>query len=107
MKTKSVKTKLRRDDTVIVLTGKDKGKRGRILRIDRAKGRVLVEGINMVKKAQRRKSQNESGGIIEIEAAIDISNVMYVTKDGKPSKLGYREEGEKKMRFARKTGEVV
>ena len=107
MESKSVKTKLKRDDTVVVLTGKDKGKRGRVLRVDRIKGRVLVEGVNMVKKAQRRKSQNESGGIVEIEAAIDISNVMYVTKDGKPSRLGYRMDGDTKVRIAKKTGEVV
>jgi large subunit ribosomal protein L24 len=61
----------------------------------------------MVKKAQRRKSQNESGGIIEIEAAIDLSNVMFATKDGKPTRLGYRVENGHKVRFAKKTGETV
>lgn len=104
---KSVHTKLKKNDTVQVIAGKDKGKTGRLLRIDRDKGRVLVEGINMVKKAQRRRSQNESGGIIEIEAPIDISNVMYVAKDGKPTRLGFRDEGGEKVRFARRTGETV
>lgn len=104
---KNIHTKLKKNDTVQVIVGKDKGKTGRLLRIDREKGRVLVEGVNMVKKAQRRRSQNESGGIIEIEAAIDISNVMYVAKDGKPGRLGYRVEGGEKVRFVRRTGETV
>lgn len=104
---KNVQTKLKKNDTVQVIAGKDKGKTGRLLRIDREKGRVLVEGVNMVKKAQRRRSQNESGGIIEIEAPIDISNVMYVGKDGKPTRLGFRIEGGDKVRFARRTGETV
>ena len=102
-----MKTKLKKNDTVRVMTGKDEGKTGRLLRIDRIKGRVLVEGVNMVKKAQKRRSQNESGGIIEIEAPIDISNVMFVAKDGRPTRLGYREEGGEKVRFSRRTGETI
>jgi len=102
-----VKTKLKKDDSVMVIAGKDRGKRGRVLKIDRIKGRVLVEGVNIVRKAQRKKSQNESGGIIEIEAAIDISNVQFVGKDGKSSRLGYRFEGEKKVRFSKHSGEAV
>lgn len=100
-------TKLKKNDTVQVIAGKDKGKTGRLLRIDREKGRVLVEGVNMVKKAQRRRSQNESGGIIEIEAPIHISNVMFVGRDGKPTRLAHREEGGEKVRYARRTGETV
>ncbi|MFA7567858.1 MAG: 50S ribosomal protein L24 [Alkalispirochaeta sp.] len=100
-------TKLRKNDQVIVITGKDKGKTGRILRIDREKGRVLVEGVNMVKKAQRQRSQNEQGGIIEKEASLSISNVMYVGKDGKPSRLGFREDKGEKVRFSKKTGDPV
>jgi large subunit ribosomal protein L24 len=106
MKT-AVKTKLKKNDTVQVIAGKDKGKTGRLLRINRKSGRVLVEGVNMVKKAQRRRSQNETGGIIEIEAPIDISNVMYVAKDGKPTRLGFRVEGGEKVRFSRRTGETI
>jgi large subunit ribosomal protein L24 len=100
-------TKLKKNDTVMVIAGKDKGKSGRILRIDREKGRVLVEGINMVKKAQKQRSQNDTGGIIEKEAYLAISNVMYVGKDGRPTRLGMRVEGGEKVRFARKTGETV
>ena len=102
-----MKTKLKKDDTVMVVAGKDKGKTGRVLRIDREKGRVLVEGVNMVKKAQRKRSQEETGGIIEKEAPIAVSNVMFVGKDGRPTRLGYRIEGDEKVRFAKKTGETV
>ena len=102
-----MKTKLKKNDTVVVVAGKDKGKTGRILRIDQARGRVLVEGVNMVKKAQRRRSQNESGGIIEKEASLDLSNVMFVAKDGKRSRLGYRVEGGEKVRYSKRTGETV
>ncbi|MCG8479018.1 MAG: 50S ribosomal protein L24 [Spirochaetales bacterium] len=102
-----MKTKLKKDDTVMVVAGKDKGKTGRVLRIDREKGRILVEGVNMVKKAQRKRSQEETGGIIEKEAPIAVSNVMFVGKDGRPTRLGYRIEGDEKVRFAKKTGETV
>ena len=99
-----MKTKLKKNDTVTVIAGKDKGKTGRILRIDRVAGRVLVEGVNMVKKAQRKQRQDDTGGIIEKEAPIAISNVMFVGKDGKPSRLGFRTEGGEKVRFSKKTG---
>lgn len=102
-----MKTKLKKNDTVTVIAGKDKGKSGRVLRIDEKNGRVLVEGVNMVKKAQRKQRQEDTGGIIEKEAAIAISNVMFVGKDGKPARLGYRTEGGEKVRFSRKTGETV
>ncbi len=102
-----MKTKLKKNDTVTVIAGKDKGKSGRVLRIDEKAGRVLVEGVNMVKKAQRKQRQEDTGGIIEKEAPIAISNVMYVGKDGKPARLGYRVEGGEKVRFSRKTGETV
>jgi large subunit ribosomal protein L24 len=100
-------TKLKKNDSVVVIAGKDKGKTGRILRIDREKGRVLVEGVNMVKKAQRQRSQSESGGIIEKEASIAISNVMFAGKDGKPARLGFRTEGGDKVRYSKKTGDTV
>ncbi|TVQ24941.1 MAG: 50S ribosomal protein L24 [Spirochaetaceae bacterium] len=99
------KYKLKRDDTVLVIAGKDKGKTGKVLRIDADKGRVLVEGINYVKKAVRRKRENEQGGIIEIEAMLDISNVMPVSK-GQPTRIGVRiDKNGKRVRVARKTGE--
>lgn len=102
-----MKTKLKKNDTVRVISGKDKGKTGRVLRIDPEHNRVLVEGVNMVKKAQRKQRQEDTGGIIEKEAPIAISNVMYVGKDGKPTRLGQRVEGDRKVRYAKRTGEAV
>jgi large subunit ribosomal protein L24 len=99
------KYKVKRDDTVQVIAGKDKGKTGKVLRVDAIKGRVLVEGVNYVKKAVRQKRENEQGGIIEIEAMLDISNVMPVSK-GKPTRVGFRvDKSGKRVRIARKTGE--
>src|SRR6056297_505209 len=102
-----VNTKLKRDDTVKILTGKDKGKTGKILRIDRNRGRVYIQGLNMVKKAVRPKSQQEKGGIIEIEAAVTLSNVAAVTKNGEATRIGYKIENGKKIRIAKKTGEEL
>jgi len=101
------KTKLKKDDHVVVIAGREKGKSGRILRIDLKNGRVLVEGVNMVKKAVRKKNQNDRGGIMDIEAALHISNVQLVTKSGKPTRVTYKIEGDKKVRVSAKTGEAL
>lgn len=101
------KYKVREDDQVKVIAGKDKGKIGKVLRIDRKKDRVLVEGVNMVKKAMKKRSQNDRGGIVEIEASIHISNVAVLTKSGNPTRVGYSVENGKKQRIARKTGEAL
>lgn len=102
-----MKTRIKKDDTVKVLTGKEKGKTGRVLKIDRVSGRVIVQGLNMVKKAAKKKSQQDKGGIIEIEASLHISNVAMTTKSGQLTKIGYKFENGKKIRFARKNGEVL
>lgn len=102
-----MKTKLRKDDQVKVIAGKDKGKTGKILKIDTKNGRVIVQGINMVKKAVRPKKQGEKGGIIDIEAALHISNVMLMTKSGDITKAAYKVEGGEKIRISRKTGETL
>jgi len=102
-----MKTRIKKDDTVKVLTGKEKGKTGRVLRVDRISGRVIIQGLNMVKKAAKKKSQQDKGGIIEIEAPIHISNVALTTKGGQVTKIGYKFENGKKIRFARKNGEVL
>ena len=107
MESKPMKTKLKKDDTVLVIAGKDKGKTGRILRLDRENGRVFVEGLNLDNKAQKRRNQNDSCGIVEIEAPVDISNVMYVAKDGKPTRIGVRVEGGRRVRYAKRTGEAI
>ncbi|MDR2044391.1 MAG: 50S ribosomal protein L24 [Clostridium sp.] len=99
--------KIRKGDLVRIITGKDNSKEGRILSIDRKKGRVIVEGANMISKHCKPSQANPQGGIIQREAPLDISNVMYVHK-GKPTRIGIRilEDG-KKVRFAKSTGEVI
>ena len=99
-------TKLKSGDKVVVITGKDKGKEGKILVVDRKKSRVIVEGINMVSKHTKPNAVNQQGGIIKKEAFIDASNVMYV-HNGKPTRLGAKIENGKKSRVAKSTGEVI
>ncbi|MGI6433396.1 MAG: 50S ribosomal protein L24 [Sphaerochaetaceae bacterium] len=100
--------KLKKNDNVKVLVGKDKGKSGRILKIDHEKQRVVVQGVNMVKKTMRRRSEQDQGGIKEIEAPIHVSNVAYVLKSGETSRLGAKfDQKGNKVRYAKKTGEVI
>lgn len=99
-------TKLKTGDKVVVITGKDKGKEGKILVIDRKKNRVIVEGVNMVSKHTKPNPMNQQGGIVKKENFIDASNVMYV-HNGKPTRLGAKIENGKKSRVAKSTGEVI
>jgi len=101
------KFKLKKEDTVEVIAGKDKGKRGRILKILRDKDRIIVEGANIVKKAKRRKSKQDRGGIIELEAAIHSSNLMIVCKKCGPTRIGYKIDGDVKTRVCKKCGEAL
>jgi large subunit ribosomal protein L24 len=101
------KFKLKRDDTVQIIAGKDKGKRGKILKIIRDKDRVVVEGANIVKKAMKRKSQQDRGGIVELEAPIHISNVMIVCKKCGPTRIGFKLDGDTKVRVCKKCGEAL
>ena len=104
------KVKIHKDDNVEVLAGKDKGKRGTVVRVfeKNDKVRVIVSGVNLVKKAIKRRSQQEAGGIAEIEAPLDISNVGLVCKKcGRPVKVGYKLDGDKKIRVCRKCGETL
>jgi len=101
------KFKLKKEDTVEIIAGKDKGKRGRILRILRDKDRVLVEGANIVKKAKKRRNQQDRGGIIEIEASIHSSNVQIVCKKCGPTRIGFKFEGDTKVRICRKCKEAL
>jgi large subunit ribosomal protein L24 len=113
-KSKSVKSKLKRGDMVRVIAGKDLNKEGKILNIDRAKNRVIVEGINLMTKHQKPNRTNQTGGIIRIEAPIHLSNVMYLHKD-KPTRLGWKVEekmvnGKRevtKKRYVKSTGELI
>ena len=101
------KFKLKKEDTVEVIAGKDKGKRGRVLKINRDTDRIVVEGVNLVKKAKKKRKQQDRGGIIEIEAALHSSNLMIVCKKCGPTRIGYKLEGAKKSRICKKCGEVL
>ena len=98
--------KIKKGDTVKVIAGKDKEKEGKGLSIDVKKNRVVVEGVNMITKHMKPSMQNQQGGIVNREAGIDISNVMLLHK-GEVTRIGYKFEDGKKVRIARKTGEVI
>ena len=100
--------KIRRDDEIIVLVGKDKGKKGKVTKV-LATGKVIVEGINLVKKHQKPIPQmGVLGGIVEKEAAIDVSNVgLFNAATGKAERVGFRFEDGKKVRFFKSTGETI
>ena len=98
--------KIKTGDTVKVIAGKDKDKEGKVLSVDKKAGRVVVEGVNMVTKHAKPSASNQQGGIINKEAPIDASNVMYV-QNGKATRIGYKVEDGKKVRVAKKTGEVI
>lgn len=98
--------KIKKGDQVKVIAGKDKDKEGKVISVDAKRHRVLVEGINMVTKHAKPSMANQQGGIIHQESPIDISNVMYLHK-GKPTRVGFKFEGDKKVRYAKSTGEVI
>lgn len=100
---------VKKGDTVIVIAGKDKGKKGRVLAAYPKKERVLVEGINLVKKHTRPSQANPQGGIVTQEAPIHVSNVSLIDpKSGKPTRIGYKVlENGKKVRVAKKSGEII
>ena len=96
--------KIKKGDKVQIIAGKDKGKEGKVLSVK--DGKVIVEGVNTVTKHAKPSQANPQGGIIHKEAAIDVSNVMYVNK-GKTTRVGFKLEGDKKVRYAKATGEVI
>ena len=98
--------KIKKGDLVKVIAGKDKDKEGKVIAINRKKNTVLVEGINMITKHTKPSMANQQGGIVHQEGPLDISNVMYVHK-GKPTRVGFKMDGDKKVRFAKSTGEVI
>ena len=101
--------KIRRDDEVVVLSGKDKGKRGKVLTVNTEDNRVVVEGINVIKKHQKpNPALNEPGGIIEKEAPIQVSNVaIYNPATGTADRVGFRFENDKKVRFFKSNNEII
>lgn len=99
-------SKIKKGDMVQVITGKDKGKEGKVIAVNKKNNTVLVEGANMITKHAKPSMQNQQGGIIHQEGPIDISNVMYV-HNGQPTRIGYKMDGDKKVRIAKKTGEII
>ena len=103
----AVKLKVRKDDDVVVISGRDKGKSGKIIRVIPDEMRVVVQGVNMVKR-HTRPAQGRQGGIVEKEASIHVSNVAHMDpKDRTPTKVGYKTVDGAKLRFARKSGETI
>ena len=98
--------KIKKGDTVKVIAGKDKDKEGKVIAVDQKNGTVLVEGVNMRTKHAKPGASNPEGGILHQEGPIDASNVMYVHK-GKATRVGFKLDGDKKVRVAKSTGEVI
>ncbi len=101
--------RIRRDDEVVVISGKDRGKTGRVLRVDTKKDRVYVEGLNIVKRHSRpRPGSNEPGGVLEKEGPIHVSNVSLVDpKDGRPTRVRTEERDGRRVRVGVRSGEVI
>ena len=103
-----INVKVKKEDLVKVIAGKDKGKSGRVLEVDRVNGRIVVEGVGMVKRHTRPNPQKQiQGGIAESERSIHISNVMLTTASGQVTRVGTKVDGNTRVRVARKTGEVI
>ena len=98
--------KIKKGDLVKVIAGKDKDKEGKVTVVDHKNGKVVVEGINMMTKHTKPSAANQQGGIVTTEAPIDASNVMLVV-DGKATRVGFKVEDGKKVRFAKSTGKVI
>ncbi len=99
--------KIKKGDTVVVITGKDKGQEGEVVQVFPADNKIIVNGINTAKKHQKPKKSNQQGGIIDRDMPIDASNVMLVHK-GKPTRVGYQLQSDGiKVRVAKRTGEVI
>ena len=98
--------KLKKGDKVVVLAGKDKGKEGEITRVMPADGKAIVDGINIAIR-HTRQSQNSQGGRIPQAMPIDLSNLALLDKNGKATRVGFRMDGDKKVRFAKTTGDVI
>ena len=101
------KFNIKKGDTVYVNAGNDKGKTGKVLEVLRDKDRVIVEGVNMVSKHTKPNPKAPQGGILKQEAGIHISNVQLMDANGKPTKVGHKMVGDKKIRYAKTTGEEI
>ena len=99
--------KIKKGDNVVVLTGKDKGRRGTVLKVLPEEGRLVVQGVNMVQRHTKPTQADPQGGIKNKEASIHVSNVAIVDGKGNPTRVGFRIDGDKKVRFAKTTGDVI
>lgn len=99
--------KIKKGDQVVVLTGKDKGRKGTVLKVLPTENRVVVQGVNVVQRHTRPSQTNPQGGILTKEATIHVSNVAHVDANGKPTRVGFKIEGDKKVRVAKTTGDVI
>ena len=99
-------SKIKKGDMVRVITGRDKDKEGKVISVNRKTNKLLVEGINMITKHAKPSMANQQGGIVHQEGPIDASNVMYLHK-GKPTRIGFKMDGDKKVRFAKSTGDII
>ncbi len=100
--------KIKKGDTVIIISGKDKGRTGKVLRAFPSASKVLIDGINVKKRHQRPTRQNQHGQIVDKSLPVHISNVAFIDpKTNKPTRVGYKVEGDKKVRVARKSGSVI
>ena len=98
--------KIKKGDMVKVIAGKDKDKEGKVMAVNHEANTVIVEGVNMITKHAKPSAANQNGGIVKQEGPIDASNVMYIHK-GKATRVGFKMDGDKKVRFAKSTGEVI
>ncbi len=101
------KFKIKSGDTVKVIAGDHKGSEGKVLKVLTDKGKAIVEAVNMVKKHTKPSAKNPQGGIVEKEAPIQISNLSLLTGKGETTRVGFKMEGDKKVRFAKKSNEVI
>lgn len=101
-----MKLGIKKDDTVVIITGDDKGKKGRVIEVDRAKSRVIVEGLNLNSKHSKPSAANPQGGIVKVPGGIHISNVQLLS-DSKPTRIGRKDEKGKTVRFSKKTGKNI
>ncbi|WP_431137012.1 50S ribosomal protein L24 [Psychroserpens mesophilus] len=101
------KLKIKSGDTVQVIAGDHKGTEGKVLKVFKDKNKAIVEGVNMVKKHTKPSAQNPQGGIVEKEAPMHLSNLSLLTSKGEATRVGFKMEGDKKVRFSKKSNEVI
>ena len=101
------KIKIKKGDKVLVIAGSNKGSEGVVAKVLREKNKAIVEGVNLVKKHAKPSAENPQGGIQEMEAPMQISNLTLLTADGQATRVGYRMEGDHKVRFSKKSNEVI